>query len=136
MSKKHKIQVKNWVDKIINQGERVSMEQLFVELIDNYNLSGCSTQLDTQKPASQLSFMWAYTKKWAYNSDKKRDRISTKMVKDALSMGHVRQGPTGVNWVSSIYNPTTGRSEHVGTFDTQEEAHEAYKLAKKQMKDK
>lgn len=135
MSKKDKLLVKNWVDAIIGQGERVSMYQLFVELIDNYNLTGCGTQLDTQKPSDQLSFMWKYTKTWAYSGDKKRDRISTKAVKGELNIGYARETPLG-RWVSSILNPATGRTEHVGTYDTQEEAYEAYQKAKIKMKDR
>lgn len=135
MSKKNKEAVKKWVDTIIRQGERVSMYQLFVELIDNYNLTGCGTQLDTQKPSDQLSFMWKYTKTWAYSGDTKRERISTKAVKGELNIGYARETSLG-KWVSSIHNPATGRIEHVGTYDTQEEAYEAHKKAKKQMKDK
>lgn len=135
MSKKNKDIVRKWVNDIIRQGERVSMHQLFVELIDNYNLTGCGTQLDSQKPSDQLSFMWKYTKTWAYSGDTKRDRISTKAVKGELNMGYARETSLG-RWVSSILNPVTGRTEHVGTYDTQEEAYEAYQKAKKQMNNK
>lgn len=135
MSKKDKLAVKKWVDTIIGQGERVSMYQLFVELIDNYNLTGCGTQLDTQKPSDQLSFMWRYTKTWAYSGDTKRERISTKAVKGELNIGYARETPLG-RWVSSILNPATGRIEHVGTYDKQEEAYEAYQKAKIKMKDR
>lgn len=63
--RKHRKELNDFVDRVIDRCEFVSLNELFVDIITFYNIYGSSHDTVGLSPGDQLEYMWKYIKTYS-----------------------------------------------------------------------